>query len=142
MIPPLGALTPVLNRPARRKPDFSLSTVNIVLLLVLFFLIVGAPADQAERRVNLPITRTLPLAPLPRPLLLVEQGTGALVLDGIVVSPESLQAAIQSGGMERVHLMVARDHPAQAALELSSWLRAQGSEVVLVTLRPADQSAP
>ncbi len=135
-------LQPVLTRPERPKPDFSLSTVNIVLLLVLFFLIVGAPADQAERQIDLPITRDLPLENLPRPLLLVEQGTGALVLDGIEVSPPALEAAIAGGGLERVHLLVSRDHPAHLLLGLTSALTDAGAEVVLVTFRQPREAAP
>lgn len=138
-----GFQRPALTLPERRKPDFSLSTVNIVLLLVLFFLIVGAPADQAERQVDLPITRDLPLDGLPRPLLLVEQGSGALILDGIETSRPALEQAITGGDLARLNLLVARDHPARALLELTSVLTEVGAEVVLVTLRlPPDQPDP
>lgn len=141
--PPPPGLQPRLSLPRRARPDFSLSTVNIVLLLVLFFLIVGAPADQAERQVDLPITRDLPLENLPRPLLLVEEGSGALVLDGVEVSLAALQQAIAGGGLERLHLLVARDHPAQALLDISAALAAAGAEIVLVTLRaPPPEAAP
>ncbi|MDD7971949.1 hypothetical protein [Roseinatronobacter alkalisoli] len=139
---PALSLRPRLVPPSRRAPDFSLSTVNIVLLLVLFFLIVGAPADQAERQVDLPITRELPLDALPRPLLLVESGTGSLVLDGIVLSRGALEQAVAQGGLDRLHLLVARDHPAQAVLDLTAGLSAAGAEVVLVTLRIAPEAAP
>ncbi len=128
-------LRPQLAPPTRARPDFSLSTVNIVLLLVLFFLIVGAPADQAERQIDLPITRDLPLENLPRPLLLVEEGSGALVLDGVEVSRDALEVAIAEAGLTRLHLLVARDHPAQALLSLTGALGDAGAEVLLVTLR-------
>lgn len=138
-----GLLRPALALPARRKPDFSLSTVNIVLLLVLFFLIVGAPADQAERQVDLPITRDLPLEALPRPLLLIEQGSGALILDGIETSRDTLEQRIREGGLARLNLLVARDHPARALLDLTSALTEAGAEVMLVTLRlPPTQPIP
>ena len=135
MAPLPPSLRAQLALPRRPQPDFSLSTVNIVLLLVLFFLIVGAPADQAERQVDLPITRELSLENLPRPLLLVEQGSGALLLDGVEVSAGGLAEAIAGGGLGRLHLLVARDHPAQALLSLTSSLSEAGAEVVLVTLR-------
>lgn len=132
-----------LRLPERRRPDFSLSTVNIVLLLVLFFLIVGAPADQAERQVDLPITRDLPLDALPRPLLLVEQSSGALILDGVATSRAALEDAIGGGGLARLNLLVARDYPARALLDLTSALTGAGAEVMLVTLRlPPDQPTP
>lgn len=135
-------LSPRLSLPDRPRPDFSLSTVNIVLLLVLFFMIVGAPADQAERQVDLPLTRDLPLDNLPRPLLLVEQGSWALVLDGVEVSAAALADAIAGGGLDRLHLLVARDHPAQALLALTTALTDAGAEVVLVTLRAPSAEAP
>ena len=135
-------LRPQLALPQRRKPDFSLSTVNIVLLLVLFFLIVGAPADQAERQIDLPITRDLPLDVLPRPLLLVEQGSAALVLDGVVVSREALVQSVGEGGLDRLHLLVSRDHPAQEVLDLTADLTHAGAEVVMVTLRLPPQEGP
>lgn len=134
-MPPRFALQSVLPRHAARRPDFSLAMVNIVLLLVLFFLVVGTPADQAERQVDLPETRDLPLDALPRPLLLLDAG-GGLVLDGQITTRDALYAAIAAGaGPDRVHLLAARDHPAQAVLALSAGLRAAGAEVLLVTLR-------
>lgn len=132
-------LRPQLALPHRRRPDFSLSTVNIVLLLVLFFLIVGAPADQAERQIDLPITRDLPLDVLPRPLLLVEQGSAALVLDGVVLGREALVQAVSEGGLDRLYLLVSREHPAQAVLDLTADLTVAGAEVVMVTLRLSRQ---
>lgn len=132
-------LRPQLGQPQRRKPDFSLSTVNIVLLLVLFFLIVGAPADQAERQIDLPITRDLPLDVLPRPLLLIEQGSDALVLDGVVVSRDALVQTVSEGGLEQLYLLVSREHPAQAVLDLTADLSNAGAEIVMVTLRLSPQ---
>lgn len=132
--------------PRHEAPDFSLSTVNIVLLLVLFFMIVGAPADQAERDIDLPITRDLPLDVLPRPLLLISPDGGELVLDGVPVSRAVLVQAIAAGGPQRLHLLVARDYPARALLDLTTSLSGAGAEVMLVTLRlprpTADDGAP
>ncbi|MCL1629192.1 hypothetical protein M3N55_10650 [Roseibaca sp. V10] len=124
-----------LPRHETRKPDFSLAMVNIVLLLVLFFIVVGAPADPAERDLRLPEVRDLPIEALPRPLLRLTSGDG-LVLDGQIVARAALVAAIRQGdGPQVVHLLVARDHDARSVLALSAELGGAGAQVKLVTVR-------
>ncbi|SUZ32336.1 hypothetical protein ROE7235_02092 [Roseibaca ekhonensis] len=124
-----------LPRHETRKPDFSLAMVNIVLLLVLFFIVVGAPADPAERDIRLPEVRDLPIEALPRPLLRLTSGDG-LVLDGQIVARTALISAIRQGdGPQMLHLLVARDHAARAVLALSAELGAAGAQVKLVTVR-------
>lgn len=133
-----------LPRHETRKPDFSLAMVNIVLLLVLFFIVVGAPADPAERDIRLPEVRDLPIEALPRPLLRLTSGDG-LVLDGQIVARTALISAIRQGdGPQMLHLLVARDHAARAVLALSAELGAAGAQVKLVTVRsgPDDRGAP
>lgn len=136
-------------RPAR-QPDFSLATVNIVLLLVLFFLVVGSPAGEAERAVTLPETRTLPLDALPRPLLALAPG-GAMELDGAPIDAAGLVARIEGGNgdgtrdgtgagmgdepLTALHLLVPRDLAALELLALSDLIAGAGAQVVLVTLR-------
>ena len=132
-------------RPAR-QPDFSLATVNIVLLLVLFFLVVGSPAGEAERAVTLPETRSLPLDALPRPLLALAPG-GAMELDGAAIDAAGLVARIEGGNGGRngagmgdepltaLHLLVPRDLAALELLALSDLIAGAGAQVVLVTLR-------
>lgn len=133
-----------LPRHETRKPDFSLAMVNIVLLLVLFFIVVGAPADPAERDIRLPEVHDLPIEALPRPLLRLTSGDG-LVLDGQIVARTALISAIRQGdGPQMLHLLVARDHAARAVLALSAELGAAGAQVKLVTVRsgPDDRGAP
>jgi len=53
--------------------------VNVVLLLLLYFLVAGDPAEQTERAIMPPSTRDLPLEGLPRPLLsLLPEGRWSL----------------------------------------------------------------
>lgn len=136
-------LTPLLPPPAPRQPaDFSLATVNIVLLLVLFFLVAGAPSSQSERSLQLPETRTLPLDALPRPLLLV-QDDGAMELDGTSIDSSSLMQQVAEGALPRLHLVVARDFPAQRLVALSQTLSGAGVSVFLLTLRlPEAEAGP
>jgi len=130
-------MTPLLPRPAPRfRPDFSLATVNIVLLLLLYFLVAGDPAAETERAIVPPSTRNLPLEGLPRPLLVARPG-GALELDGVAVTLPAVMDRIAAGTLPRVHLLVSREHPARALLDLAARLAGAGAELRLVTLRPS-----
>ena len=123
----------------RFQPDFSLATVNIVLLLLLYFIVAGDPAEQGERAITPPTTRDLALAGLPRPLLALPPD-GELTLDGTATTPTALYTRIAAGELPRVHLLAARDHPAQALLALAGTLASSGAEVQMVTLRPAERA--
>lgn len=130
-------MTPLLPRAAPRfRPDFSLATVNIVLLLLLYFLVAGDPVAESERTVVPPTTRNLPLEGLPRPLLVARSG-GALELDGVPVTLPAVMDRVASGTLVRVNLLVSRDHPARALLDLAGRLAGAGAELRLITLRPS-----
>ncbi len=124
--------------PVRRRPDFSLATVNIVLLLVLFFLVAGSIVSEDERFVDLPKTLTLPLENLPRPLLVIA-ADGALAHEGRAIAPEDLGATVS--GTEKLYVMAARDLPANALLRTVASVAAEGVAVSLVTIRH-DPGAP
>ncbi len=108
-----------LNLPPRRHErahiDTSLSIVNIVLLLLFFFMIVGQTARPAPG-VDLARTEDLPLEQLPSPILIVE-GDGNWLLDGDPISPELLPAAIPAAGGQILHLMMDREAPADLLVE-------------------------
>lgn len=128
----------MIPRPARgNKPDFSLATVNIVLLLLLYFLVAGDPASELERSMMPPQTRDLPLDGLPRPLLVLHPD-GALELDGLATRTDDLRRMIADGDLPRVNLLVSETHPARAVMAIAGELGPAGAEVVLVTLRPGE----
>jgi biopolymer transport protein ExbD len=136
-------MVPHLPRPARRfRPEFSLAMVNVVLLLLLYFLVAGDPAEQTERAIMPPSTRDLPLEGLPRPLLSLLP-EGALVLDGVPVTRAALLARVAAGDLPRLHILTSRSHPARALLALTGDLAAAGAEAKLITLRNrADAGGP
>lgn len=72
-------------QPERLKPDISLFIVNIVLLLILFFLATGQIMNGAPVDKRLALTQDLPLDLLPQPLLEVS-AAGDLGLNGDVVT--------------------------------------------------------
>jgi len=135
---PLSPLS-LPRSPPTRQPDFSLATVNIVLLLVLFFLVVGSPAGESERALALPETRTLPQEALPRPLLAMQPG-GELQLDGLQIDRDEIVTRIRDGGLPVVHLLVPRDLAALQVLALTDLISGVGARVVMVTLRLGELS--
>jgi biopolymer transport protein ExbD len=121
------------DRPA---PDFGLAQVNIVLLLVLFFLVVGTIVETSEQAVRLPETTDLPLERLPRPLLLIDGGE-TWQLDGEALTPIEVVARLidNPDGVRRVHLLMAQDLPADVMFGVLRRLEDTGLGVALVTIK-------
>ncbi|MDO5641740.1 MAG: biopolymer transporter ExbD [Paracoccus sp. (in: a-proteobacteria)] len=103
-----------LNLPPRRhgrlQTDNALPIVNIVLLLLFFFMIVGQ-TERPDPGLNLSRTEDLPLEQLPKPILVIAPN-GDWLLDGVAVSPELLPSAMPGGADQVLHLMIDRDAPA------------------------------
>lgn len=120
----------------RKPPDFGLAQVNIVLLLVLFFLVVGTIVETSEQAVKLPETTDLPLERLPRPLLLVD-GSDTWQLDGEAMTPiETVTYLIENPeNLRQVNLLVAQDLPADALFDVLRRLEDTGLGVALVTIK-------
>ena len=127
----------------RPKPDFSLSTINIIFLLLLFYLVSGSLIQPAELEADAPVTRDLALDQLPRPLVLLT-GEG-LFLDGQPVARENL-AAEAHAALERmprarfVNVLAERTAPAADLLDLVAGIQAADMPVRLVTLRRGFQA--
>lgn len=128
---------PFGKRRDRVRIDTSLAIVNIVLLLLFFFLIVGqTPQPAADMRLS--ETRDLPLNQLPRPILIV-RAEDDWQLDGQPVSPELLPAAM-AGRDRLLHLMIDREAPAELLVGTLSAPVLAGYDLRLVTL--GAQGAP
>lgn len=129
--PPARMLPPPVRRPA---PDFSLATVNIVLLLVLFFLVAGTIVAVTEQGIELPETVDLPLADLPRPLIVLA-ADGSTAMDGEVLAMPAILDRLTQEGAAQVYLLTARETPALRLLETLAVLEPAGIASSLVTLR-------
>lgn len=128
----------------RPKPkiqlDSSLAIVNIVLLLIFFFLATGQLLNPPSQGVDLAETTELPLDQLPSPILVVDE-SGAWQLDGAPVTPELLSVAL-SNLQEPVtlHILINGEAPANSLLEIVNRADLAAAEMKLVTLRTADPS--
>lgn len=79
--------------PEKLEPDISLFIVNIVLLLILFFLATGQIMNGTPVEERLALTRDLPLDLLPQPLLEIRP-SGDLTLNGEAIEDDALLAAL------------------------------------------------
>jgi len=134
------------TKPISRTLDFSLTSVNIVFLLLLFFLTAGTLLQDAESEIKAPNTEELPLARLPRPLLSVSS-EGDLFLDGKPISVDQLltTAPPQTDAEEDLssaaplpilYVMPDRDLAANRFLGIVKTIRAAGLwNITLVTIR-------
>lgn len=127
--------------PPKKAPvvmDVGLAIVNIVFLLIFFFLTTGQLLSGAAQGVQLAETTELPLDRLPKPILYVGGG-GALELDGVPITPDLLSIAIRGRDGEApitlLHILIAKDAPAGALLDLIARPELAPVALRLVTLR-------
>ena len=126
------ALRRVLPAPRGRvRADVSLAIVNIVLLLIFFFLATGGLLNSPSYGVDLSTTDELPIEMLPKPLLIVGPA-GELSLNGEPVAIEVLGPRLI--GETRVHLLIDRTTPATDLVALLSQPELAEVEVRLVTI--------
>lgn len=127
-----------LPRPkAHIQIDSSLAIVNIVLLLIFFFLATGQLLNPPSQGVDLAETTELPLDQLPAPILVVD-ASGGWQLDGEPVTPNLLGVAIGNlPAPVTLHILISGDAPAGALLDIVNRADLAGAEMKLVTLRTA-----
>lgn len=119
-------------RRARGQVDASLAIVNIVLLLIFFFMMAGTFLRPEEVPVDPAETNSLPLERLPRPLLvLVDEGNWQL--DGLALQPEDLASALGEAP-PKLHVLAAKSFPARALVALGALPELSGTQILLVTL--------
>ncbi|MEL6887996.1 MAG: biopolymer transporter ExbD [Pseudomonadota bacterium] len=123
--------------PARQgnKIDSGLAIVNIVLLLIFFFLTTGSLSNSTTVTVSLPETTELPLDLLPKPLLTVSV-EGDLTLDGVPIERGSLAAALVDDPM--LHVLADREANAGELLDLIAAEELIAVQVRLVTVHRKD----
>ena len=123
--------------PARQgnKVDSGLAIVNIVLLLIFFFLTTGSLSNSTTVTVSLPETTELPRDLLPKPLLTVSV-EGALTLDGVPIERGSLAEALVDDPM--LHVLADREANAGELLDLIAAEELIAVQVRLVTVHRKD----
>lgn len=121
-----------LPSPQPRKAfDSSLAIINIVLLLIFFFLTTGSLMSSRTVEVALPETTKLPLDLLPKPLLTVDT-EGAMTLDGLPIEAGTLAGLLIDS--PSLHVLADRELSAAGLLEMLDDEALIAVEVLLVTL--------
>lgn len=122
------------------KLDVSLAIVNIVLLLIFFFLATGQLLNPPSQGVDLAETSDLPLDQLPAPILVVD-AAGGWALDGEDLAPELLAVAMQDlQAPVTLHVLINGEAPAGSLLDIVNRPELAGVEMKLVTLRVAEDA--
>lgn len=128
-------MTRPLPRP--KKPiqlDVSLAIVNIVLLLIFFFLATGRLMNPVADDLNLAETSELPIDQLPSPILVVA-ADGSWELDGEPLAHDFLDIALQNLPQPvTLHVLINRTAPANALIGILNRPELADTEVRLVTL--------
>ncbi|WP_415919107.1 ExbD/TolR family protein [Tateyamaria sp. SN6-1] len=119
----------------RHKIDSGLAIVNIVLLLIFFFLTTGSLSNSTTVEVSLPETTELPLDLLPKPLLTVSVD-GDLTLDGVPIERGTLAEALVDYPL--LHVLADREANAGALFDLIAEEKLIAVQVRLVTVHRKD----
>jgi biopolymer transport protein ExbD len=122
-------------RPAKTEMDVAFAIVNIIFLLLFFFLIIGQTPNRQTEDMRLAETSELPLDRLPSPILVVT-AQGGWQLDGTPIAPEFLSVAMLD--MQRplvLHVLVNRDAPAESLLQIVTRPDLAEVDLRLVTLK-------
>lgn len=126
-------LLPEPKEPTR--PDVSFAIVNIVLLMILFFLATGALVNTPDQGIDISETRDLPIDQLPPPVLTVHEDR-RLELDGNTVAIELLGQALADARV--LHVLIDRTAPALDLLEVLGQPGMQHLDIRLVTVHRRD----
>lgn len=125
-----------IPRPKKRyRPDFAIAVINIVFLLLLFYLATGSLIKPEELEADAPLTSELPLEQLPRPLLLVAPD-GSLSLDGVALGPRELAEAAARASREAgvLNVLANRSMDGRDFLAILARLDSGGVPLRIVTL--------
>ncbi len=117
--------------PPRRKRDSTIALINIVFLMLIFFLIAGTVAPPLDPKLELVDTSGLERRDPPDALVLHQDGT--LSFQGAPTDPAAYMA---SRGTGPVRVVPDRDVPGSRLIEVTRTLRNLGApSVFLVTVR-------
>ncbi|MGY6706203.1 ExbD/TolR family protein [Roseinatronobacter sp.] len=121
-----------LARTARTRAEPTIALINIVFLMLIFFLIAGSLAPQPDTDVTLVSLTDITTEPPADALIMLADGS--LRHAGAALSQDAALAQFRT--VARVRLLPDRAAPAGALVALAQGLRAAGvTELVIVTER-------
>lgn len=125
-----------LTPPPRRKAEPTITLINVVFLMLIFFLVAGQVAAPVDRDIQL-IDAASVATRAPDDALAV-RADGTSLWRGDPIAPEAFASARLAEGADVLRLVPARDLPAHDLLRIATALRRAGAaQVRLVTERSA-----
>ncbi len=128
------------SRKTTLTADFSLAIINVVFLLLFFFILTGSVVQRSEMEVRAPFTKNLPLERLPRPLIVISQDS-ELFLDGLPIKEDDLIFKISNRpdqpntAIKKLNILADGALSANLFLSLVERLRKTGLPIKIVTVR-------
>ncbi|MGR3506772.1 MAG: ExbD/TolR family protein [Paracoccaceae bacterium] len=120
--------------PFRRRADSTITLINVVFLMLMFFLVAGSIAPQPPA--DLQLVRLSEADPLIPPDVLALTAKGEVIWQGSPADPASYVAALPPDSQGVARIMPDRDTDAVGLIQLARALRAVGAaEVRIVTER-------
>jgi biopolymer transport protein ExbD len=118
----------------RRRADPTITLINVVFLMLMFFLVAGTIATPPPA--DLRLVQLAQADPLVPPDTLTMTADGAVIWQGGPADPAAYIAALPAEAQGIARIMPDRDAPAAALITLARTLRAAGAaEVRIVTER-------
>jgi biopolymer transport protein ExbD len=118
-----------------RERESTIALINIVFLMLIFFLIAGSLAPPLDGEVSLIATNDAD--PADPPDALVALADGSLHYRGAATSPHGFMAARADDADPTVKLAADRELPAAKLIDLANALREAGAETVRVVTERA-----
>lgn len=123
---------PTGSQPTRGRGEPTLPLINIVFLMLIFFLIAGTIAPTLDPELQLADTAGLEGREPPDALLL--HADGSLSFRGTEIDPAAFMATQDSGA---VRIVPDRDVPAPRLIEVAGSLRRLGAQSIFVVTERA-----
>jgi biopolymer transport protein ExbD len=115
--------------PARRKEEGTIALINVVFLMLIFFLVAGTLTPPLDPDVRLVEAHMAEGAEPPDSLFVA--ATGKLRARGEEITPEAFVAALAEAGMPAaVKLAADRDLPAVELIDIVAALKGAGAETI------------
>lgn len=122
--------------PHRSKPEPTIALINIVFLMLVFFMVAGTLAPPMDPDVTLVNTRELDGKEPSNALVILEDGD-LRFRGNSIADPSGYLAQLQDPTIARI--MPDRNAPARAVLSLARQLKQAGVEKVLIVTEKALQ---
>ena len=118
----------------RRRADPTITLINVVFLMLMFFLVAGTIA--APPPADLRLVQLAQADPLVPPDILTMTANGAVIWQGAPADPTAYIRSLPPEAQGIARIMPDRDAPATALIALAHALRAAGAaEVRIITER-------